>query len=86
MGDDAAAVLAGLRAHVDEIVGAADRILVVLDHDHRIAEVAQLREGGEQAVVVALMQADRGLVEHVHHAGQAGADLAGEADALCLAA
>jgi aminoglycoside phosphotransferase len=40
----------------------------------------------EQAVVVALVQADRGLVEHVHHAGEAGADLAGEADALRLAA
>jgi hypothetical protein len=37
-------------------------------------------------VVVALVQADRGLVEHVHHAGQAGADLAGQADALRLAA
>jgi hypothetical protein len=32
------------------------------------------------------MQADRRLVEHVEHAGQAGADLRGEADALALAA
>ncbi len=32
------------------------------------------------------MQADRRLVEHVHHAHQAGADLAGQANALRLAA
>ncbi len=36
--------------------------------------------------VVALVQADRRLVEHVEHAGEAGADLRGEPDALALAA
>ena len=40
----------------------------------------------EQALVVALVQADRRLVEDVHHADQAGADLAGQADALRFAA
>ena len=40
----------------------------------------------EQALVVALVQADRGLIEDVHDADQAGADLAGEPDALRLAA
>jgi ABC-type nitrate/sulfonate/bicarbonate transport system substrate-binding protein len=40
----------------------------------------------EQPVVVALVQADRRLVEHVEHARQARADLAGQADALALAA
>jgi hypothetical protein len=58
----------------------------VLDHDHRVAEVAQVLEGAEQAVVVALVQADGRFVEDVHHAHQAGADLAGQADALGLAA
>jgi hypothetical protein len=58
----------------------------VLDHDHRVAEVAQPLERLEQAVVVALVEADRGLVEHVEHAREARADLAGEADALDFAA
>ncbi len=58
----------------------------MLDHQHRVAEIAQARERLQQPVVVALMQADRRLVEHVEHAGQAGADLGGEADALALAA
>ena len=40
----------------------------------------------EQTVVVALVQADRRLVQHVQHADQAAADLGGQADALALAA
>src|SRR5690606_39562519 len=40
----------------------------------------------QQALIVALMQADGGLVEHIEHARQARSDLGGEADALALAA
>ena len=85
-GDDVAAVDAGAGADVEHVVGGADRVLVVLDHDHGVAEVAQALERFEQPRVVALVQADRGLVEHVEHAGEAGADLRGEPDALALAA
>ena len=84
--DDLAAVDAGAGADVDHVVGGADRVLVVLDHDHRVADVAQVLERLEQPRVVALVQADRRLVQHVEHAGQAGADLRGQADALALAA
>ena len=58
----------------------------MLDDDHGVAEIAQALERDEQPVVVALVEADRRLVEHVEHARQARADLAGEADALALAA
>ena len=85
-GHDLAAMDAGRRAHVDEVIGVADRILVMLDDDHRVAEIAQPLQRRQQPVVVALMQADRRLVEHVEHAGEAGADLRGQADALALAA
>jgi hypothetical protein len=84
--DDAAAGLAGAGSHVDHVVGGADRLLVVLDHDHRVAEVAQPLQRFDEARVVALVQADRRLIEHVHHAGQSRADLAREADALRFAA
>ena len=86
LGDDLAAVDAGAGADVDDVVGLADRLLVVLDDDHGVAGVAQVLQRGQQPVVVALVQADRGLVEHVEHAGEAAADLAREADALALAA
>src|SRR3546814_16477367 len=75
-----------LRPHVDDIVGGADRILVMFHDDDGVAEVAQALERDEQAVIVALVQADGGFVEDVEDARQAAADLRGEADALGLAA
>lgn len=81
-----AAVLAGARAHVDHPIGAADHVLVVLDHDDAVAQVAQVLQGADQPVVVALVQADGWLVQHIHDAGQARADLAGQPDALGFAA
>ena len=41
--DHAAAVYAGARSHIDQVIGRADRVLVVFDHDQRIATLAQLR-------------------------------------------
>ncbi len=62
LGDDLAAVHAGAGADVDDVVGLHDRVLVVLDDDDGVADVAQVLERDEQAVVVALMQPDGGLV------------------------
>ena len=78
-------MLAGAGADVDDPVALADRLLVVLDHDDGVAEVAQSDERVDQPTVVALVQADRRLVEHVQRAHQARADLRGEPDALRLA-
>ena len=68
------------------MVRAADGVLVVLDHDQRVALRLELLQRVEQDPVVARVQADRGLVEDVAHAAQVGAELRGEADALRLAA
>ena len=57
-------------ADVDDVVGLADRLLVVLDDDDGVAGVAQVLQRGQQPAVVALVQTDRRLVEHVEHAGQ----------------
>jgi hypothetical protein len=81
-----AAVLPRSRADVDDPVGGGDGVLVVLDDDERVAEVAQPGQGLDEAVVVALVQADARLVEDVEHADQARPDLGGEADALGLTA
>src|SRR5690606_7034007 len=84
--NDLAAVDAGPRAHVDDIVGAADRILVMLDDNDRVAKVAEALECRKQPVIVALVKADRGFVEDVEHAREPAADLARKANALALAA
>jgi len=48
-GDDhLAAVAAGARPQVDDVVRRPDRLLVVLHDEHAVAEVAQLLEGVEQ--------------------------------------
>ena len=81
-----AAVLARARPHVDDVVGAADGVLVVLHHDDGVAQIAQALERGDKPLVVALVQADGRLVQDVEHAHEARADLRGQADALRLAA
>ena len=86
LGHDAAAMHARARPQVDDLVGRAHHVLVVLDHDDAVADVAQVLQRADELVVVALVQSDAGLVQHIHHARQAAADLAGQADALGLAA
>ena len=74
------------RAHVDDLVGRAHRLLVVLDDHQGVADVAQALQGRDQAPVVARVQPDRRLVEDVQHADQARAELGRQADPLRLAA
>ena len=74
------------RAQVHQVVGRADGLLVVLDDDHRVAEIAQPAERRQQAPVVALVEADGRLVEDVEHAAQRRANLRGQSDALPFAA
>ena len=85
-GDDVAAETAGAGAEVEDVVGVADGVFVVLDDEDGVAEVAEVFEGLDEALVVALVEADGGLVEDVEHAAEARADLGGEADALAFAA
>ena len=84
--DDLAAVLAGPRPDVDDPVRGPDRLLVVLDDEHRVAQVAQPGERRDELGVVALVQPDRRLVEDVQDAHERGPDLGREADPLGLAA
>ncbi len=86
LGDDLAPFDAGAGAEVDEVVGGAHRVLVVLDDDHGVADVAEALQGRDQAVIVARVEADRRLVEDVQDPDQPRADLAGQADPLRLAA
>ena len=60
--DDFAAAHPGAGAHVDDMVGRADAVLVMLDDEHGVAERFQPLEGFEEAVIVLLVKADRGFV------------------------
>src|SRR5206468_3524628 len=80
------AALARAGADVDDVVGAAYRVLVMLDHHQRVAAVAELAQGPQQNLVVARVQAYRRFVEHIADALQIGAELRGQAYALGFAA
>jgi hypothetical protein len=77
---------AGAGADIDHMVGLEDGVLVMLDDDHGVAEVAQMLQRLQKPGVVALMQADGGLVQDIEHARQPRADLRRQPDALALAA
>ena len=85
--DDVAAVLAGARADVDDVVGDPDRLLVVLDDEHRVAEVAQA--ASSVSISRRLSRWCRpidGSSSTYSTPDQAAADLGGQPDALRLAA
>ena len=84
LGHDLPAVHARPRTHVDHVVGGAYGLLVMLHHEHRVAEVAEAEQGVQKPAVVALVQADGRLVQDIQDADQGRADLRGEADALAF--
>ena len=79
-------MLPGAGTDVDDPVGGAHRLLVMLDDDEGVADVAQPLQGVDQPRVVALVQTDARFVEDIEHAHQRGADLGRQPDALRLAA
>ena len=76
----------GLGSHVHHVVGSQHHVPVMLHHDDCIADVAQFLQGMYQAFVVALVQADAGLVQDIEHVDQLRTYLRGQADALALSA
>ena len=73
------------RSEVNHVVSAANCFLVVFDHQHGIAQIAQGFQRVEQAPIVARMQTDRRLVQHVEHAAQSRANLRRQPNSLRFA-
>ena len=82
---DFAAMDACTRADVDDKIGEPNGVLIMLNHDHGVADIAQTDERLQEPRIVALMEPDRRLVQHIEHAGEAGSDLRGQPDALAFA-
>ena len=83
---DFAAVNSGARAKIDNVIRAPHRFFVVLDDDERVSFFAQRRQRVEQAQIIARMQTDGRLVEHVKDAAQIRAELRRQANPLRFAA
>src|SRR5262245_44727169 len=84
--DKFATALARTGPEIQNVISGANRVRVMLDDEHRIAQIAQALQRDKQPVVVALMQADARFIENVEHAHEARANLRRQPDALRLAA
>ena len=68
MRDNAAAFFSALGAEIQNPVGVADHIEIVLDDDDRISEIGEPVQNIEQLAYVVEVQAGSGLVEQVKRA------------------
>ena len=87
LGDQLATAGTGLGPEVDDPVGRLDHLEVVLDDDHRVAQVGQAVDHVQQLADVVEVQAGGRLVEDVKGLARVGPrQLGGQLDALGLAA
>ena len=63
-GNDSAAFVTAAGAHVNDIVGIADYIQIVLNHDHCRAVFDKFAENFEQSPDIQRMQSDGRLIEN----------------------
>ena len=82
--DDLTAMLAGTRPDVDQPVGRLHHLGVVLDHDQRVAGIAQPLHHADDAADVACVKTDGGFVEDEQGIHERGAERRGEIDPLHL--
>ena len=81
-GQELATMNAGGGAEIDDAVGVEHEFVVVLHDKEGVSFITKSLERFDQAIVVAGVQTDAGFVQDVEHAGQVGAELGSEADAL----
>ena len=84
--DDFSAVFSGARAEVENAVGGAHDVGIVLDHENRVSQVAQVVQDLDEPVRIAAVQADGRLVEHVQRADQTRSERSRQLNALRFAA
>ena len=56
--DHLAAVHAGTRPDIDNMVRIADRVFIVLDYQDGIAQITEVNERAQQAFIIPLMEPD----------------------------
>ncbi|GBD36793.1 hypothetical protein HRbin36_01921 [bacterium HR36] len=74
-GDNLTATHSRPRPEIHDQVGCTDRVFIVFNHDHGVAQVAELLEACQQPGVVSRVQTDARFIQNVEYAHQAAADL-----------
>jgi hypothetical protein len=75
-------VRAGAWTKIDNVISAPNRLFIVFDHKHRIAEVAQRGQRLQELLIIPRVQTDGRLVEHVKHSAQLRSNLRRKSDTL----
>ncbi len=55
LGNHHPAMFSGSGAHIDDMIGTENRVLIMLDHHDGVAKATQMLKARNQAVIVALM-------------------------------
>ena len=84
--DDFSATLSGARTEVENVVGGAHDVGIVLDDEDRVSQIAQVVQDLDQPVRIAAVQADGRLVEHIQRADQTRTERSRQLNALRFAA
>ena len=74
------------RAEIDDIICVLDRLLIVLDDQHGIAQIAKLMQRVEKPFVITRMQADARFVQNIKHTAKLRSDLRRKPNTLAFAA
>src|SRR3989440_12804727 len=84
LGHDFATMFPGSRTNIDDVVGRPHRVLVVLDNEQRITQVAQAYQGLNQTCIVTLVKSDTWLITDIEHPHESRTNLCCQADTLCV--
>ena len=79
---DLTASVACAWSEIEQIIRRPYHLTIMLYQHQRVPQVAQVLQRLQQPAVVAWMQPDGWLIEHVQHTGQSTADLARQPNAL----
>ena len=85
-GNHLAAMDTGAGTDVNQIVRSQHGILIVFHHQQGVAHIPQITQCGQQLVVVPLVETDRGLIQNIENAHQAGTNLCSQTNSLAFAA
>ena len=67
------------------MVGRPHGVLVMLDHNHSVSLIAQMRQCSDQAVIIAWVKTNRGFIEDVKDTDQPATYLGREPNTLAFA-
>ena len=79
-----ASVHSGSWSDIHQVIGSANGVFIVFHNHQRVPQITEPLEGGEQTIVVPLVQTNARFIEHVQHSGETGTDLSRQSDSLRL--